>query len=383
MPESVTEVAPGIFQLRIPIPDNPLGYTLPYLVTGPSKPVLIDTGLRSPEGIDALKDQLVGQLGIKPGQIDFILITHNHPDHYGLAVDAKKLTGARTAMHRIDWEQSPFRNAVEAMRKDPKAARTDGSDRMKDWFRRHGVPEDELAGEMFGGGRRSRRDGREEGEKSDHPEGIAAHGDTAEVGANDEREAARRTMVMDFEPPDLLLDGTETYTTGKHDLKAFWTPGHTPGHLCFFDRAGRMVFTGDHILPVITSNVSVRMTSDGDPLGDYLDSVAKVGELEVDLVLPAHEHHFTDLSGRVEELKHHHAERLDDVLRATGGEPKSAYVIASGVRWDVGDWEGMDEFLRRAAMGETLSHLEHLSRKGSTRRIREEGAPVIRWEAIS
>ena len=144
---------------------------------------------------------------------------------------------------------------------------------------------------------------------------------------------------MDFEPPDLLLDGTETYTTGKHDLKAFWTPGHTPGHLCFFDRAGRMVFTGDHILPVITSNVSVRMTSDGDPLGDYLDSVAKVGELEVDLVLPAHEYHFTDLSGRVEELKHHHAERLDDVLRATGGEPKSAYVIASSVRWDVGDWE--------------------------------------------
>ena len=108
MAESVTEVAPGIFQLRIPIPDNPLGFTLPYLVTGPEKPILIDTGLRSEEGIEALQDQLVGQLGIKPGQIDFILITHNHPDHYGLAIDAKKLTGARTAMHRIDWEQRPL-----------------------------------------------------------------------------------------------------------------------------------------------------------------------------------------------------------------------------------------------------------------------------------
>ena len=297
MAESVTEVAPGIFQLRIPIPDNPLGFTLPYLVTGPDKPILIDTGLRSEEGIEALQDQLVGQLGIKPGQIDFILITHNHPDHYGLAIDAKKLTGARTAMHRIDWEQSPFREAMEAIKRDPNAARTGGSDRMKDWYRRHGVPENELEGELFGG--RRRRAAQEEENRQEHPEGIPSHGDTAEKGAGEEREAQRWAMFREFEAPDLLLDGSEIYKTGKHNLRAFWTPGHTPGHLCWVDEEARMVFTGDHILPVITSNVSVRMTSDGDPLGDYLDSVAKVGALDVDLVLPAHEHHFTDLKGRV------------------------------------------------------------------------------------
>ena len=165
-PESVQEVAPGIFQLRIPIPDNPLGHTLPYLITGPNKPVLVDTGLRSPEGIEALEDQLVGQLGIRPGQIDFILITHNHPDHYGLAIDAKKLTGARTAMHRIDWEQSPFRDAMNALKRDPGAARREGSDRMKDWYRRHGVPEEELQGELFSP--RARRAAAEE-EKRQHP----------------------------------------------------------------------------------------------------------------------------------------------------------------------------------------------------------------------
>lgn len=381
MSESVNEVAPGIFQMRIPMPENPLGYTLPYLVTGPDKPILIDTGLRSEEGIEALEDQLRGQLGIKPGQIDFILITHNHPDHYGLAIDAKKLTGGRTAMHRIDWEQSPFREAMEAIKRDPKAARTGGEDRMKAWYRRHGVPEEELQGQLFGG-RRGRRAIQEEERRQEHPEGIPSHGDSAERGAGEEREARQWALFREFEPPDLLLDGSEVYKTGKHNLRAFWTPGHTPGHLCWVDEEARLVFTGDHILPIITSNVSVRMTSDGDPLGDYLDSVAKVGELDVDLVLPAHEHHFTDLKGRVAELHKHHDARLDAVLKAADGPPRTAYEVAAGVPWDVGGWDEMDEFLRRAAVGETLSHLEHLSRKGTTRRIRDEGSPLVRWQAV-
>ena len=62
-------------------------------------------------------------------------------------------------MHRIDWEQSPFREAMEAIKRDPKAARSGGNDRMKDWYRRHGVPEEELQGELFGGTQRTRAAG--------------------------------------------------------------------------------------------------------------------------------------------------------------------------------------------------------------------------------
>jgi glyoxylase-like metal-dependent hydrolase (beta-lactamase superfamily II) len=373
MAESVREVAPGVFQLRIPIPDNPLGYTLPYLVTGQDGPILIDTGLRSPEGIDALRDQLTGQLGIVPGAVQIILITHNHPDHYGLALEAKKLTGARTAMHRIDWEQNPFRQMAEAGRDE--RTRSDGMERMRTWFRRHGVPDTEMEGDFMG----HRGDRRGERSRREHPEGLPAHGDSAEKGAGEERMQAMRRGHMDMEPPDVLLEGNESFTAGPAKLEAVWTPGHTPGHLCYYDSQNKRIFTGDHILPIITSNVSMRMTSDGDPLGDYLGSVAKVGGLEVSLVLPAHEHHFTDLPGRVAQLQRHHEKRLDNVLDAVSGDrPKTAYEIAASVPWDVGAWKGMDAFLRRAAMGETLSHLEHLAKRGKVRRIRAEDS-YLRW----
>ncbi len=108
-----------------------------------------------------------------------------------------------------------------------------------------------------------------------------------------------------------------------------------------------------------------------------------MGALDVDLVLPAHEHHFTDLKGRVAELHQHHAARLDAVRNAADGAPRTAYEVASGVPWDVGGWDEMDEFLRRAAVGETLSHLEHLSRKGTAQRIREEDSPLVKWQATA
>lgn len=379
MSESVTEVAPGIFQLRIPMPNNPLGYTLPYLVTGENGPILIDTGLQSPEGMEAFRDQLTGQLGIKPDRVQVILITHNHPDHYGLALEAKKLTNARTAMHRIDWEQNPFRmrgrNQNEGNSKGQANGATDGMEQMKNWFRRNGVPEENLVGDLFRG--RGHND-KDDDAKNEHPEGIPSHGDSAEVGAGEERTPPRWNM-HDMPEPDVLLDGSESYSTGAANLQAVWTPGHTPGHLCFYDRDRRILFTGDHILPIITSNVSMRMTTDGDPLGDYLASVAKVGALDVGLVLPAHEHHFDDLPGRVAELEKHHEARLTAVVNATeGGSPKNAYQVAEGVPWDVGSWEEMDDFLHRAAMGETLSHLEHLSRKGDVTRIRGDDS-IVRW----
>ena len=69
-------------------------------------------------------------------------------------------------------------------------------------------------------------------------------------------------------------------------------PGHTPGHLCFVDERSRRLFSGDHVLPRITPNISVQRGAPPDPLGDYLDSLARTWDLDVDEVLPAHEWQF-------------------------------------------------------------------------------------------
>ena len=64
------------------------------------------------------------------------------------------------------------------------------------------------------------------------------------------------------------------------------------------------------MLPTITPHISGLV--EGDPLRAYLDSLDKVAAFQgVTTVLPAHGHPFTDLPGRVEAIKEHHAERLE------------------------------------------------------------------------
>ena len=62
----------------------------------------------------------------------------------------------------------------------------------------------------------------------------------------------------------------------------YWTPGHSPGHLCFYEREKRVILTGDHVLPTITPNVSLHPQQMGNPLGDYLASLRRLEPLEVD-----------------------------------------------------------------------------------------------------
>jgi glyoxylase-like metal-dependent hydrolase (beta-lactamase superfamily II) len=233
-------------------------------------------------------------------------------------------------------------------------------ERVRGWFLSHGVPAEELA------------------EVSPHraprPASTDGHPAAAPVGGEQPAHAGPpRDAHGMTEPPDVLLNGGETFSTGTATLEAVWTPGHTPGHLCFYDRQHRLLFTGDHILPSITSNVSISLGTEGDPLGDYLDSVAKVGSLDAELVLPAHKHHFRDLVGRIAEIRQHHEARLKAILEAGEGVPKAAYEIASQVPWNVGAWEKMDAGLRRAAVGETLSHLEYLRRRGRTAVVGDDG----------
>ena len=70
------------------------------------------------------------------------------------------------------------------------------------------------------------------------------------------------------------------------------------------------MLTGDHVLPRITPNISYHPQSGPNPLGDFLDSLDKVAAEDVELVLPAHEHRFVGLTGRVDALKAHHHQRF-------------------------------------------------------------------------
>jgi glyoxylase-like metal-dependent hydrolase (beta-lactamase superfamily II) len=164
---------------------------------------------------------------------------------------------------------------------------------------------------------------------------------------------------------DRMIDHGDHIAVPGLRLRAIWTPGHTPGHLCFHDETHDVLLTGDHILPRITPNVSSYDLTD-NPLEDYLRSLEKLRGLEPREVLPAHEYRFTGLDSRLDFLAEHHAERLAEtaaILAAAGDAGETAWRVAAGITWSR-PWAQLVSFQRQAAVGEVLSHLRHLQARG-------------------
>ncbi len=328
MPE---EMIDGIYQLKVPIPNNPLGWVLPYLIPGDDGYTLVDCGWNTPEAFEALETEL-RDLNVTFDDIKRLLITHVHPDHYGLAGRIKEVCGARVIIHQRE------RDLIRSRYREPGQL----LERMSTWLAEHGVPKDEV----------------EELQSSSMPV---------------------RGYVVPVEPDDVLWGG-ETLDFGPFKFEVFWTPGHSPGHICFYERAKRIILTGDHVLPSITPNVSLHPQQMGNPLGDYLASLQRLEPLEVDEVLPAHEYHFKDLRGRLRGIVEHHHERLDEMLKIVGDGRATAYDVASGVIWTTGTFDTFSLWMRRAAISETLAHLEYAVYEGRLRMLRDDG--VVWYEKM-
>ncbi len=189
--------------------------------------------------------------------------------------------------------------------------------------------------------------------------------------------ALRRLVVV--AGPDVLLEDGDRPEVPGWQLTAVHTPGHTPGHLCFYEERSELLLSGDHVLPRITANVSVHPQSGGDPLGDYLASLDRLRKYADSQVLPGHEWRFDRLGGRIDEIVAHHEQRLDAVQALVAGGAETVWEVATRLRWSR-PWDEIHGFMRRAAVGETQAHLVALERRG--RLARASGHP-LRWRAPS
>jgi glyoxylase-like metal-dependent hydrolase (beta-lactamase superfamily II) len=175
--------------------------------------------------------------------------------------------------------------------------------------------------------------------------------------------------------PDLeVLDDGDVIDVGVYHFKCVATPGHTMGHTCLYEPNKKILVAGDHILIDITPNIQC-WSDTGNHLKHYLASLDKVDKLKVDLVLPGHRRLIDNHSARIEELKKHHARRLDEVLTILNNGPMTAYEIASHMSWDI-DCERWDQFpvaQKWFATGEAISHLRYL----------EEEAKVVRKRVVN
>jgi glyoxylase-like metal-dependent hydrolase (beta-lactamase superfamily II) len=314
----VTQIIDGLYQLKVPIPDSALVATNIYLLKGDKGYTLIDTGWGGERAFNSLKGQLA-EIGVGLSEISQLVVTHVHFDHYGLAGKIKKSSNARIYVHRREQEIFHTRYAVTE----------ESLNRIEQWLQMNGVPA-ELT--------------------------KAVH---KPIGGFGKPIPAQ---------PDVLLEGDEVIPCGYFNLKVIWTPGHTPGHICLYEPTHKLLFTGDHILPVITPNVGLAAYSEANPLGDYLKSLAHVKKLAVETVLPAHENVFSDLSKRVDEITHHHELRSAEIVNVMQRDELTAYQTANLVVW-VPEHGGvkyadLSAVAKIAAISETLAHLRALNIRG-------------------
>jgi len=326
----MTEVIPGIYQLKIPLPSKEifLGYVNVYLAQGNNGYLLVDTGWDTEEAFNSLKKQLA-EIGINFKDISQIVATHIHPDHCGLTGKLKQLSPAKIALHYLekDFIESRYINMDELL------------SQIAEWLHTNGVPNEEL---------------------------IKLQ--TASLGM-----AKFVTPAL----PDVTLYGGEIISTGVFNFRVLWTPGHSPGHISLYEPTKKVLISGDYILPKITPNIGLHPQSGTNPLGDYIKSLNTTKKLDVNLILPGHENPFTGLQPRIEELIRHHQQRNSEILETLKATAKTAYQISTEITWgsDINGvgWDNLAPWDRRLAILETIAHLEAMRFAGKVDKFLKDG----------
>src|SRR5699024_7910323 len=70
--------------------------------------------------------------------------------------------------------------------------------------------------------------------------------------------------------------------------EVIFTPGHSDGLICLYNKENNVLFSTDHILPKITPNISYWFYGKQNPLGDYEKSLQKIKKLNAEFVIPSH-----------------------------------------------------------------------------------------------
>ena len=175
--------------------------------------------------------------------------------------------------------------------------------------------------------------------------------------------------------PDRLLEDGEHADFPGWRMRAVHTPGHTPGHLCFAEERTGLFFSGDHVLPRISPNISSTHNGTADPLRDYLDSLAAVGGEEPDEVLPAHEWRFRGLASRTAELTSTTSTGWPSCSRRSAASGQHAVELAAHLTWSR-PWEQYERRMRIFAVTETDAHLRLLASRGL---VASDGGTVPTW----
>ena len=310
--EGAWKVTEGIHRIPLPLPLDGLKAINVYVIETDDGLTLIDGGWSIEVARDLL-ERCLRDVGYGFGDIKRFLVTHVHRDHFTLATVLGHEYGADVALgigekpaldllNNPNLSQNPFLDVL----------RTAGAHEIAD---------------------------------------IWAAGDTGE--------GPDMSIWM---YPKTWLDGDQQIAVGARTLDAVHTPGHTPGHFVYAEKAAGLLFAGDHVLPTITPSIGFTVPPTPDPLGDFMASLTKVRSLPDLQVLPAHGPVAPSSHQRVDELLAFHERRLDQSLAALADGPATGFTVAHTLGWTRHEkaFDELDEFSQGMAAMETKAHLELL-----------------------
>lgn len=151
------------------------------------------------------------------------------------------------------------------------------------------------------------------------------------------------------------LEDGDLIPAGDSTLQVVHTPGHSPDHLCFFDRESGTLFSGDL---VIAGSSVVIPASAGGVLVAYLNSLRLVLSMKPACLLPAHGCSIDEPNTVIQAYLDHRQQREDQVIAALQQGAKTIDDIVSNV------YEPLDSGLIRAAQENVLAHLTKLVSEG-------------------
>ncbi len=328
---TAVEVAEGIHCLAIPTPFA-VGRVNAYLIE--DEPLtLIDSGPNSAKALDEL-EQALATLGHAIEDLELLVITHQHIDHFGLAaILARRADAQVAALAGLDRRLASFREEAEL--DDRFAARI---------MLRHGVPTDVV---------------------------------TALRAVS----ASFRAWGCTVEVTRVLHDGEELALRDR-TLRVLHRPGHSPSDTVFWDERRRLLIAGDHLLGHISSNplLARPLEAEGDYEGPrpqalvtYLESLRRTREMDLDLVLPGHGEPVKEHAKLIAEREHLHERRAARIGKLIAQRPRTSYEMAHEM------WGNVAVTQAYLTISEVLGHVDLLLAEG--RILERETDGIVRFAA--
>ncbi len=330
------ETAEGRVIYAVSIETFPGFFNNVYVLDDGERLALVDTG----SGFEGSNEELVRELGqieesfgrpVALEDLDAIIITHAHSDHFGGLGFVREHSDAPVSVHALDV---PVVSHYEE--------RVITASRQLDAFLM-----------------------------------SAGLSDKAREGLMRMYKAGKDRFVsvpvdQRIEEGDDILDGNGT----PLGVETFHVPGHCPGQICI--RVDDVLLTADHVLERITPHQAPEAITLNTGLQHYLESLAKIEQLDgIRLGLGGHENPIEDTSKRCREIAASHDERLAEVLDFMN-QPRTTAEVSKEL------FGGLSGYTILLGLEEAGAHVEYLHLRGeieaaNLEELEDPAHPEVRW----